>query len=366
MRVDGKFKDVKIGNEWVVPYNPMLLMLFDCHICVDIVTATACVQYLFKYCHKGADFAKARIISGITSEIEQYRKTRYISAAEATWRLLGYNMMDRYPAVTEIHAHLQGEQYVTFPQNATHEQRLQIVEDTQTHLLKYFKRPENHCFSHLTILDYYEQYTVTTPKQNDAPLEFAPLGKYLDGYKNVVSKRKKDDYVCRISFQNPAVGDLFYLRLLLHRLPSRSYVELRTVQNIPHDPVIHSTFHDAAWARGLITGDEEYTLCMEEASAFHVPSQLRALLVTLILDGAPAPKLWREFKDNLIDDFLRTLSTPDATTAALRDKDLKLKLHGKSNEQVNLPAVVHTHTEFERMRLAFDPITCTAYICRLA
>ncbi|CAM9650676.1 unnamed protein product [Pylaiella littoralis] len=100
---------------------------------------------------------------------------------------------------------------------------------------------------------------------------------------------------------------------------------------------------------------------MEEASAFHVASQLRALFVTLILDGAPAPKLWREFKDGLIDDFLRTLSTPDATMAALRDIDLKLKLHGKSNEQVNLPAVVHTHTEFERMRMAFDPTTCTAY-----
>lgn len=76
-------------------------MLFDCHIHVDIVTATACVKYLFKYVHKGEDYAKARI-QGITDEIELYRKTRYISAAEATWRLLGFQMIDRYPAVTKI------------------------------------------------------------------------------------------------------------------------------------------------------------------------------------------------------------------------------------------------------------------------
>ena len=44
------------------------------------------------------------------------------------WRLLGFNMYDRYPAVTKIYAHLKGEQYVTFPASATQEQRLQITE----------------------------------------------------------------------------------------------------------------------------------------------------------------------------------------------------------------------------------------------
>ena len=61
-----------LGDEWVASYNP-LLMLFDCHIHVDIVTTTACVKYLFKYVHKGEDYAKARI-QGITDDIELYRK----------------------------------------------------------------------------------------------------------------------------------------------------------------------------------------------------------------------------------------------------------------------------------------------------
>ena len=360
MRVNNQWKSVRIGNEWVVPYNPMLLMMFDCHICVDVVTATSCVKYVFKYCHKGDAFIRARI-QGITSEVEQYRKTRYISAAEATWRLLGYHMVDRYPAVTKIHAHLEGEQQITYPKNATHDDRLEIAAQSQTHVLRYYMRPKNPCFSDLTILDYYEQYTITSPKKDDPPLEFAPLGKYLDGYKNIVSKRKNDDHVCRISFQSPAVGDLYYLRLLLHTIPARSFAELRTVQTDTGDPVVHPTFHDAARARGLITGDEEYSLCMEEASVFQVASQLRALFVTLILDGAPAPKLWRDFKDNLIEDFLLRLSTDDAIQAALCEIDLKLNQHGKCNEQVNLPKPMHPRTEFERMRDAFDPQTCAEY-----
>ena len=47
--------------------------------------------------------AKARV-AGITSEIEQYRRTRYVSAAEATWRMPGYDVMSRDPAVTVVHA----------------------------------------------------------------------------------------------------------------------------------------------------------------------------------------------------------------------------------------------------------------------
>ena len=72
------------------------VLRFDCHIHVDVVTATACIKYLFKYCHKTEDYARARI-QGITDEIELYRKTRYISTAEATWRLLGFQMIDRNP-----------------------------------------------------------------------------------------------------------------------------------------------------------------------------------------------------------------------------------------------------------------------------
>ena len=112
-RIRGQWVDVEIGNEWIVSYSPYLLLKYQCHICVDIVTGSSGVKCLFKYVTKGGDMAKARV-AGITSEIEQYRRTRYVSAAEATWRMLGYEMMSRDPAVTVVHAHLEGEHNVMY------------------------------------------------------------------------------------------------------------------------------------------------------------------------------------------------------------------------------------------------------------
>lgn len=188
VKVDGKWQDVRIGYEWVVPYNPYLLLMFDCHICVDVVTATSCVKYLFKYVHKGADYAKARI-QGITSEIEQYRKTRYISAAEAVWRLLGFQMVSRFPAVAKVHAHLEGEQYVTYPDDATPEMRLEIAENSPSSLMTYFQRPTDARFDSLTLLNYYEQFTVTKPKKDLPKPTSAPPGKFLDSFGNIISSR---------------------------------------------------------------------------------------------------------------------------------------------------------------------------------
>ena len=136
---------------------------------------------------------------------------------------------------------------------------------------------------------------------------------------------------------------------------------MRTVPCPNNGDFIHPTFHDAARARGFITGDEEYSICMEEASNFQVGSELRALFVTLILDGAPAPKLWSEFKESLIEDLKITRNVEEAIHEALCEIDLKLQMHGKSNTQVNLPAVGHSSTELQRMRKAFNLAECTAY-----
>ena len=81
---------------------------------------------------------------------------------------------------------------------------------------------------------------------------------------------------------------------------------------------------------------------MEEASNFQVGRELRALFVTLTLDGAPAPMLCLEFEENLIENMKVSLTTDEAIQEALRETDLKLQLHGISNAQVNLPAVPHS------------------------
>nr|XP_027075846.1 uncharacterized protein LOC113699685 [Coffea arabica] len=55
---DGKKVKVRrftLDNRWVVPYNPYLLALFDCHMNVEICSTIKLVKYLYKYVFKGHD-----------------------------------------------------------------------------------------------------------------------------------------------------------------------------------------------------------------------------------------------------------------------------------------------------------------------
>ncbi|XP_024974774.1 uncharacterized protein LOC112512875 [Cynara cardunculus var. scolymus] len=42
-----------LDNRWVVPYNPKLLMMFNCHINVEACSSIISMKYVFKYVYKG-------------------------------------------------------------------------------------------------------------------------------------------------------------------------------------------------------------------------------------------------------------------------------------------------------------------------
>ena len=140
--------------------------------------------------------AKARV-AGITSEIEQYRRTRYVSAAEATWRMLGYEMMSRDPAVTVVHAHLEGEHNVMYPSNATDEFRRQCANDAVSDLMRYFKRPLDHIFNRLTLLDYFESYTITKKKKM---IPFHLPRRLANGWIHTVTPSPKEKHHTSVAF----------------------------------------------------------------------------------------------------------------------------------------------------------------------
>ena len=66
-------------------------------------------MFILRSITKGADFIKAKIMCD-DDEIEAYRSARYIPAAEAAWRLLGFHVMDRYPSFSPLRLHLPDEQ----------------------------------------------------------------------------------------------------------------------------------------------------------------------------------------------------------------------------------------------------------------
>ena len=59
-RHDGRqvrIRGAVLDNRWVVPYNPYLLMRYNCHINIEVCSSIKAVKYLFKYIYKGHDRA---------------------------------------------------------------------------------------------------------------------------------------------------------------------------------------------------------------------------------------------------------------------------------------------------------------------
>ena len=85
--IERRGKLVTIDNQSIVPYNPFLLLKYDCHFNVEIVTSVVFVKYLYKYISKGPD----RIILKITEdnkelekdEVARFQNCRYLSASES-------------------------------------------------------------------------------------------------------------------------------------------------------------------------------------------------------------------------------------------------------------------------------------------
>ena len=60
----GGFTKNDIDNQYVVPYNSVLLKMFNAHINVEICTSLNAVKYLFKYIYKGYDCAQVTVTKG--------------------------------------------------------------------------------------------------------------------------------------------------------------------------------------------------------------------------------------------------------------------------------------------------------------
>ena len=48
-------------NRFLVPYNPHLLLKYNCHINVEVCSTVQCVKYLFNYCYKGHYWAMIKM-----------------------------------------------------------------------------------------------------------------------------------------------------------------------------------------------------------------------------------------------------------------------------------------------------------------
>ena len=312
-------------NRSVAPYNAWLSLTFDCHINMEICSNITAVKYIYKYIYKGPD--RAEIVIGappvedepVLNEIRDYHQGRYISASEASWRLLQFSMHREFPSVQRLEVHLPEQQQVMFNEDGS---LMGILTDARhTRLTRWFefnkRKKEEHSIAFLTDPEAQPHPCLQTLYHN-----FPRIASWDQSHKNWKERAQrlndqdesyyvyKEGYppVGRVYFVHPKEGERYFLRLLLMSKPgATSYDDLKTTNDSSRNPshFTHASFQDACRDLGLLQDDYEWIRCMELASTFASADQLRHLFVSLLLYNSLSNplQLWDTFKKELSEDY---------------------------------------------------------------
>ncbi|XP_057755300.1 uncharacterized protein LOC130974430 [Arachis stenosperma] len=256
-------KNIEVDNSFIVPYNPDLLLKFGCHINVEYTCQTSAIKYLFKYLHKGNDRVTAAFYQSNESQVDEIRNyydCRYISACEAAWRLFGYPIQMKEPAVIRLPFHLPDDMPIVYKDTDT----IQLVVETS-----FFKES--------MLIGWFKANEVHNDAKNLTYSEF-PTKFVWNGEHHMWTHRKQGYAIGRISHIPPMNKEDYYLRLLLNiQKGCTSFSDLRTV-----DGVVYDSFKDACYALGLLQDDREFIDAISEAGTWHSATFLRRLFVVLL------------------------------------------------------------------------------------
>ncbi|RWS19030.1 uncharacterized protein B4U80_11195 [Leptotrombidium deliense] len=121
-------KIIFVDKSMVVPYNPCLLMKYDCHINVEYCRSIMGIKYIYNN-----DEAKNAKIS---NEIRDYIDCRYLSASESAWRIFELPLHGRSHSVGRLPVHLPGVNRVLFEEGKESEA---IAKNGDTKLTAFFQ-----------------------------------------------------------------------------------------------------------------------------------------------------------------------------------------------------------------------------------
>ena len=277
-------------------------------------------------------------------EIEEFWNARYLSAGEAAWRIMGFHVTKKEPAVTPLPIHLPDA-----PSNYYRK------DPTLSKLSRYFLRPagtyvldgNTRQFDNLTYADYYTHFRLVKydPDKDGSPNYFIEQPNDQNSPRmHVVMRTSTRAHVTRIHSIRPSQAELFALRTILQTRPCRSFSMARTVGNVEH-----TTFQEAATDMGLFADTDEATYAvLEGICSLRTPRELRILFVHLLVNECvTAPViLWETFQENLSYDFILQNNgiTELGINLALDDLAHLLEEYGKCLSDFGLPeATIHTH-----------------------
>lgn len=322
--VEAQVRGVTMDNRSVVPYSPFLLLKYNAHINVEVCTSVRAIKYIYKYVFKGFDCTTLQITNDpggnqqlSYDEISNFISCRYVSSPEAAWRLRENQMHDRSHSVMRLPVHLPGQQQIIF-EEGKEEEAIEAATSKFTKLEAYFNLNERDQEAH--------QYLYT-----EIPLHYVYV-------KNEWKERRRggDNVVARMYTVSPKDEERFYLRmLLLHVRGVKSFEDLRTFEG-----EIYATFKLAAAARGLLDSDEEWVKCLEDASTYLMPREMRNAFAYILCYCSPSSPLdlWERFREELNLDFRRNNSEKEADNLGLHALEKILTQHSLKCTSVGLPA----------------------------
>ncbi|XP_057247317.1 uncharacterized protein LOC104901443 [Beta vulgaris subsp. vulgaris] len=298
-----------LDNRWVIPYNPYLSSLFDCHLDVEVCSTIEAVKYLYKYVYKGHDKISFNVVRrgevDTIDEIEHYQSGRWVSACEASWRTFGFDLFEMHPSVMPLPVHLPNMQTV---QIRPYEQLDSVVlndKRSRTPLTTFFK-------ANATI----------EGERSYLYGEFTEHYRWDLSSKEWVKRKNKVIVIGRLTFVTPTEGEIYFLRLLLLNVRGlRSFEDLLTV-----DGYRCASFQEAAIKLRLLEEDDAIDKCLAEACEVQMPPAIRRLFSTVLIFCQPSDPnaLWLKYYAALSEILAKIPNFPEKVKKMMirRTKDI--------------------------------------------
>lgn len=341
---------------------------FKSHTNVEWCQSVKSIKYILKYVHKGSDQGAFGVANRQNiDEIAEYQAGRYINSNEAIWRILGFPIHERYPAVIHLDIHLENGQRVYFTADNV---KQRIETPPRSSLIAFFELCATDDFA--KTLFYNQVTTYYTYDKSKKIFSRRKQGRALDENEDI----RESDTLSRVYTVSPKNAECYFLRLLLHKfLGPTSFESLRTVEE-----VVCNSYQEACLKFGLLASDRQWDDAMNEATECDTPFKIRSLFAILLVhcEVSNPKELWEKYREAMSEDFqyhaLTENSNPNVKfiddtffNKALIDIDDKINnMSGKNLSDFGLPSVKRErvdpmHKELTR-ELSYDVMEMSEYV----
>lgn len=291
---------VTVDNSWVVPYSPILSKMFNAHINVDTCGSISAIKYICKYVNSSSRQVMFNFKND--NEISTYQSGRYVSSNEAVWRLLGFPLHERHPALIHLSVHLENGERIYFRKNNLHDL---VSSPPKTTLTAFFELCSEDNFARTLLYVEVPKYYIWNASKKTWKRRVK--GTPVENWPGV----KSSDVLGRVYNVHMRNMECYCLRLLLHHVRGPTcFKDLRR-----HNGQDLLTFRETCEVKGLLESDKNWESTLEEAANFFTPpSKLRDLFAILITCcGISNPQqLWEKYQNSMSKDILKKLQASDS------------------------------------------------------